>query len=65
MAQQRKYQQETINRTMTFYKADFEILEANTAYRNTVTDQVQEAIRDYIERHGLRATGPEEGKEGQ
>lgn len=54
----KKYQgQWTINRTLTFYKEDLDVLEANRSTQS-VTDHLQQAIKEYIKRHGLTTEGP-------
>ena len=53
MPHQKKYQEGTTNRTMTFFKKDLDILQAHTGYRMTLTDLVQQAIKEYIKRNGL------------
>ncbi|MEI7792665.1 MAG: hypothetical protein WCI57_04245 [Candidatus Berkelbacteria bacterium] len=58
----RKYNEQTVNRTLTLYKEDLDTLQENATYKNGVTDQIQEAIKEYIESHGLRK--PERGPGG-
>ena len=52
MPHQKKYQEGTTNRTMTFFKKDLDTLQAHTKYRMTLTDLVQQAIKEYIKRNG-------------
>lgn len=52
MPHQKKYQEGTTNRTMTFFKKDLDTLQAHTGYRMTLTDLVQQAIKEYIKRRG-------------
>ena len=37
---------------MTFFKKDLDTLQAHTKYRMTLTDLVQQAIKEYIKRNG-------------
>ena len=37
---------------MTFFKKDLYTLQAHTKYRMTLTDLVQQAIKEYIKRNG-------------
>ena len=53
MPHQKKYQEGTTNRTMTFFKKDLDILQSHTGYRMTLTDLVQQAIKEFIKRNGL------------
>lgn len=68
MPHQKKYTEGTANRTMTFLKKDLDILQAHTGYRETLTDLVQQAIKEYIKRNGWdqerrdKATIPEPTK---
>ena len=59
MPHQKKYQEGTTNRTMTFFKKDLDTLQAHTKYRMTLTDLVQQAIKEYIKRNGLDQGEPE------
>ena len=52
MPHQKKYQEGTTNRTMTFFKKDLDTLQAHTGYRMTLTDLVQQAIKEFIKRNG-------------
>ena len=61
MPHQKKYQEGTANRTMTFFKKDLDILQAHTGYRETLTDHVQQAIKDYIAARGWDKEGVGEG----
>ena len=49
---------------MTFYTKDIDTLQAHATHRETVTDLVQEAIKDLIRRRGWETDGgPETGPE--
>ena len=48
----KKYTQETTNRTLTFYKQDLDTLQEHANFKNSVTDMIQEAIKDYITKQG-------------
>ena len=57
MPHQKKYKEGTANRTMTFLKKDLDTLQAHTGYRETLTDHVQQAIKDYIAARGWDKEG--------
>ena len=61
MPHQKKYKEGTANRTMTFLKKDLDTLQAHTGYRETLTDHVQRAIKDYIAARGWDKEGGGEG----
>lgn len=61
MPHHKKYTEGTANRTLTFFKKDLDILQAHTGYRETLTDHVQRAIKDYIAARGWDKEGGGEG----
>ena len=65
MPHQKKYTEGTANRTMTFLKKDLDILQAHTGYRETLTDLVQQAIKEYIKRNGWDQEEPGTKGEGE
>ena len=48
----RKYTEPTRPITYTFYVKDMEILSAHATHQRTVTDMIQQAIKDLIAREG-------------
>ena len=62
MPKNRKYTEPTRPITMTFYTKDIDTLQAHATHRETVTDLVQEAIKDLIRRRGWETDGGPETK---
>jgi hypothetical protein len=50
MPKNRKYTEPTRPITVTFYARDMEILQAHATYERTVTDMIQQAIKDLIKK---------------
>lgn len=48
----KKYTEATQNRTVCFYKEDLDTLSAHATHKNSVTDMIQEAIKNYITAQG-------------
>lgn len=52
MAHPKKYDQPTTNRTLTLWTKDLDTIQAHTRHPYTVTDHIQQAIKDYIRAQG-------------
>ena len=61
----KKYTEETTNRTLTFYKKDLDTLQSHADFKNSVTDMIQEAIKDYILKQGWTHANEEETRKDQ